>query len=61
MHQPRLVTSEKGSLDIAVNVLTNRLYLMNNSGSEISTFSGASGKFPVPLLDELTGAANAVR
>ncbi len=50
-----------GAADLAVDVLTNRFYVMNNAGSEIPIFSVAGGPFPIPLLDELTGPVNGVR
>jgi len=44
-----------------VNVLTDRFYVMNNAGSEIAVFSGVGGRFPLPLLDELTGPVNGIK
>jgi DNA-binding beta-propeller fold protein YncE len=52
-----------GAKDIAVDVLTGRVYVMKAypSASEVAVFSGGSSRFPVPLLDELTGPVNGIR
>jgi YVTN family beta-propeller protein len=54
-------TNGQGSIDLAVNVLTNQLYVLNNSGSNVSLFSGAAGVVPPALLHELISAPNALR
>jgi DNA-binding beta-propeller fold protein YncE len=53
----------KGSNDLAVNALTNRVYVTtaNPSASSVSVFSGVPGDFPRSLMDQLLGATNGVR
>ena len=52
-----------GTGDIAVNVLTNQVYVMtpNLQGSTVSAFSGALGVFPQTLLDHLIDGARGIR
>ena len=38
-------TQGQGSLDLAVDVLTNQIYILNNSGSNVSLFSGLPALF----------------
>jgi len=54
-------THGQGSIDLAVNVLTNQIYVLNNAGKNVSLFSGAAGAVPPPLLHELITAPNALR
>ena len=46
-----------GANDVAVDVLTGRVYVMKayQSASEVAVFSGVGSRFPLPLLDELNG------
>jgi DNA-binding beta-propeller fold protein YncE len=52
-----------GAYDIAVNVLTGRVYVMKAypSASEVAVFSGVGSRFPLSLLDWLTGPVNGIR
>jgi YVTN family beta-propeller protein len=52
-----------GASDVAVDVLTDRVYVMKlyPSASEVAVFSGLSSRFPLPLLDQLTGPVNGIR
>jgi YVTN family beta-propeller protein len=52
-----------GTEDVAVNVLTNQVYVMtgNSQGSSVSSFSGASGTFPQTLFDHLVDGASGTR
>jgi hypothetical protein len=45
------------AVNIAVNVLTGRVYVMKAypSALEVAVFSGVGSGFPLPLLDWLTG------
>jgi DNA-binding beta-propeller fold protein YncE len=54
-------TNGQGSIDLAVNVLTNQIYILNNAGSNVSLFSAATGVVPIPLLHELIIGPNALR
>jgi YVTN family beta-propeller protein len=54
---------ENGSADVAVDVLTNQVFVMtaNGAGSTVSIFSGVKGVFPAGLLDRLTGEVSGIR
>jgi YVTN family beta-propeller protein len=52
-----------GTEDVAVNVLTGRVYVMtaNPQGSSVSAISGSPGLFPQTMLDHLIDGASGIR
>jgi DNA-binding beta-propeller fold protein YncE len=52
-----------GSGDLAVDVLTNQVYVMtaNPAGSAVSAFSGANGVFPQSFLNRLMEGVSGIK